>query len=133
VLSPYSRLKNTNHTYYTQPSLIRTIEQILGLPPMNIQDAIANPMFDCFSNEKNLTPYKALPNIIPLDEMNPELSSLSGKALHFARKSLLPEFDGIDSGNDDLLNRILWFATMGNKPYPVRFEGNEDEEEEENE
>ncbi len=49
VLSPYSRLKNTNSTYYTQPSMIRTIEQILGLPPMNIQDAIANPMTELLS------------------------------------------------------------------------------------
>ena len=98
-------------TFYTQPSMVRTIEQILGLPPMNIQDAIANPMFDCFNNEKNLTPYEAVPNNIPLNEMNPPLTSLSGKALHFANQSLLPEFDGIDTGDDDLLNRILWFAS----------------------
>lgn len=130
VLSPYSRMKNTNHTYYTQPSIVRTIEQILGLPPMNIQDAIASTMADCFINEKNLTPYEAIPNNIPLNEMNPELTSLSGKALHFARKSLLPEFDGIDTGNDDLMNRILWFASKGNTPYPVKFEGDEMEEEE---
>jgi len=129
VLSPYSRHKSTNHTYYTQPSMVRTIEQILGLPPMNIQDAIANPMFDCFSNEKNLTPYEVIPNNIPLNEMNPPLTALRGKALHFARKSLLPEFDGIDSGNDDLLNRILWFSTNGNKPYPVKFDGDDNEEE----
>jgi len=128
VLSPYSRLKKTNHTYYAQPSVVRTIEQILGLPPMNIQDAIANPMFDCFTTEKNLTPYEALPNKIPLDEMNPELSSISGKELHYARKSLLPEFDGIDSGNDDLLNRILWFSVKGNTPYPSRYSGSEIDE-----
>jgi YVTN family beta-propeller protein len=131
VLSPYSRFKNTNHTYYAQPSMIRTIEQILGLPPMNIQDAIANPMTDCFSLEKDLTPYEPVPNIVPLDEMNPQLNSLNGKALHFAKKSLLPEFDGIDSGNDDLLNRILWFASKGNIPYPVRYQGKDNEEEEE--
>jgi hypothetical protein len=121
VLSPYSRMKNTNHTYYSQPSIVRTIEQILGLPPMNIQDAIANPMADCFTNEKNLTSYDAVPNTIPLNEMNPELTFLNGKALHFARKSLLPEFDGIDSGNDDLMNRILWFSAKGNTPYPSLF------------
>ncbi|MCX6321310.1 MAG: hypothetical protein NTX93_05810, partial [Bacteroidia bacterium] len=80
-------------------------------------------------NEKNLTPFEALPNIIPLNEMNPQLTSLNGKALHFARKSLLPEFDGIDSGSDDLLNRILWFASKGNTPYPVKFEGADSEEE----
>ena len=133
VLSPYSRIKNTNHTYYAQPSVVRTIEQILGLPPMNIQDAIANPMTDCFINEKNLTPFEALPNIIPLNEMNPQLTTLSGKALHFARKSLLPEFDGIDSGSDDLLNRILWFASKGNTPYPVKFEGTDSKEDDERE
>jgi YVTN family beta-propeller protein len=130
VLSPYSRLKNTNHTYYAQPSVVRTIEQILGLPPMNIQDAIANPMTDCFGKDKNLTPYATLPNNIPLNEMNPQLASLSGKALHFAKKSLLPEFDGVDTGRDDLLNRILWFASKGSTPYPAKFEGSEVEEDE---
>ena len=123
VISPYSRLKTVNHTFYTQPSMVRTIEQILGLPPMNIQDAIANPMTDCFTNDPDITPYKAIPNNIPIDEMNPPLTSLTGKALHFAKKSMLPEFDGVDSGNDDLLNRILWFAAKGNTPYPAKFAG----------
>jgi YVTN family beta-propeller protein len=127
VLSPYSRFKNTNHTYYAQPSIVRTIEQILGLPPMNIQDAIANPMYDCFGSEKNLAPYVTLPNNIPLNEMNPQLTSLTGKALHYAKKSMLPEFDGVDTGRDDLLNRILWFAAKPNNPYPAKFEGSEDE------
>jgi YVTN family beta-propeller protein len=128
VISPYSRLKKTVHTYYNQPSVVRTIEQILGMPPMNIQDAIANPMKDCFLTVCDLTPYKALPNKIPLNEMNPPLTSLNGKALHFAKKSLLPEFDGIDSGNDELLNRILWFAAKGNTPYPSKFARSEIEE-----
>jgi len=123
VISPYSRLKNTNHTYYTQPSMVRTIEQILGLPPMNIQDAIANPMVNCFGTIPDKTPYEAIPNNIPIDELNPPLFSLRGKALRFAKKSMLPEFDGIDSGNDDLLNRILWFAEKGNTPYPAKFAG----------
>lgn len=131
VLSPYSRLKSTNSTYYAQPSVIRTIEQILGLPPMNIQDAIANPMTDCFSNEPDLTPYIAIKNKIPLDEMNPKLTALSGKALHYAKKSLLPVFDKIDSGEDDLLNRIIWYSAKGNIPYPVKFAGSESDEEDE--
>jgi len=123
VISPYSRLRNVNHTYYNQPSIVRTIEQILGLQPMNIQDAIATTMTDCFGSEKNLTPYIPLPSMIMIDEMNPQLVSLSGKALHYARKSMLPEFDKVDSGNDDLLNRILWFAEKGNAPYPSRYAG----------
>jgi hypothetical protein len=123
VVSPYSRLKSVNHTFYTQPSMVRTIEQILGLPPMNIQDAIANTMADCFGNIPDITPYRAVPNNIPIDEMNPQLLSLSGKALHFAKKSMLPEFSGVDAGNDDLLNRILWYTAKANIPYPAKFAG----------
>ena len=103
--------------------MVRSIEQILGLPPMNIQDAIANPMTECFTSTPDRTPYKALPSNIPIDEMNPPMLSLKGKALHYARMSLLPEFDGIDSGNDDLLNRILWFAENGNTKYPAKYAG----------
>ena len=48
---------------------------------------------------------------------------------------MLPEFDGVDSGNDDLLNRILWFAEKGNAPYPAKYAGaagdDDDEYEEE--
>jgi hypothetical protein len=131
VISPYSRLKSVNSTYYTQPSMVRTIEQILGLPPMNIQDAIANLMTDCFRSEPDFTPYICKPNNIPLNEMNPQLSALSGKALYFAKKSALPEFDGIDSGNDDLLNRILWFSARGHTPYPAKYAGDKDEDEDE--
>jgi hypothetical protein len=123
VISPYSRLKKTIHTYYTQPSMVRTIEQILGLPPMNIQDAIANPMTDCFGTDPDKTPYKPVPNKIQLDEMNPQIISLRGNARYFAEKSMLPEFDGVDAGDDDLLNRILWFAAKGNAPYPAKFAG----------
>jgi|WetSurMetagenome_2_1015567.scaffolds.fasta_scaffold00001_530 YVTN family beta-propeller protein len=133
VISPYSRLKSVNHTFYTQPSMVRTIEQILGMAPMNIQDAIANPMADCFGSKSDLTPFVALPNNIPIDEMNPQLVSLNGKALHFAKKSLLPEFDRVDAGNDDLLNRILWFSAKGNTPYPAKYAGAVDNEEDENE
>ncbi len=131
VISPYSRLKSVNNTFYTQPSMVRTIEQILGLPPMNIEDAIANPMTDCFTSEPDNTPYKAIPNNIPVDELNPPLASLTGKALHYAKKSMLPEFDGVDAGNDNLLNRILWFAAKGNIPYPAKFSGVETDNDEE--
>ena len=103
--------------------MVRTIEQILGLPPMNIQDAIADPMSGCFLTKPDKTPYQALPNNIPIDEMNPQIISLSGKARYFAKKSMLPEFDGVDTGDDDLLNRILWFAAKGNTPYPSKFAG----------
>ena len=128
VVSPYTKFNKTNHTNYNQVSMYRTIEQILGLPPMNIMDATAVPMFDCFTGVANSEPYIAVPNQIPLDEMNKELSQLKGKELHFAKKSMLPEFDHVDSGNDDLFNRIIWFAANGKKPYPSKFSGKDNDD-----
>ena len=133
VISPYSRLKKTIHTYYTQPAMLRTMEQILGIPPMNIQDAIAPLMSNCFTSTIDKTSYTAIPNRIPLDEMNPPLRTLKGEARYYAEKSMLPEFDGIDKGNDDLLNRILWFAAKGKEPYPSWFAGPTDSDEDDEE
>ena len=127
VISPYSRTGGVLHTNYNQPSMVRTIEQILGLPPMNIMDATAKPMFDCFTLQQDLTPYKALDNLIPLNEMNPQLTSIKGTALHFAQKSLEPQFDGIDSGDDDLFNRILWFAMKGKERFPKKYSEDADD------
>ena len=118
VISPYSRLRRTVHTNYNQTSVVRTIEQILGLPPMNVIDATALPMFDCFTDKASLTPYTLLPNRVPLDEMNKPLSGLRGKALFYAKESVEQAEEGIDTGEDALMNRILWFAAKGNAPYP---------------
>lgn len=129
VISPYSQLKTTIRTQYNQTSLVRTIEQILGLPPMNVMDATAMPMFDCFVSNPDMTSYEALPNLIPLDEMNPELGTLRGKALHYARKSMEPQFQHVDRGEDQLLNRIIWHAMKPEKNYPRAFADGEDEDE----
>lgn len=123
ILSPYTKTGTVLHSTYNQPSMVRTIEQILGLPPMNIMDATARPMFDCFSSKPDFTPFTAVPNQIPLNEMNPSLTSLHGKELFYAQKSMEPQFDGIDSGDDDLFNRIIWFATRGEEKYPRKFAG----------
>ncbi len=118
IISPYTKTGSVVHTNYNQVSMVRTIEQILGIPPMNIMDATAMPMFDCFTTQPDFTPYKALKNEIPLDEMNPDLRALKGKALHYAKRSMEPQFDGIDDGDEDLFNRILWFSAKGNAKYP---------------
>jgi len=128
VMSAYSRKQEAVHAAYNQPSMVRTIEQILGIPPMNIQDAIAPTMDACFNEVPDLAPYTALENRIPLDEMNPETSALNGKALHYAKRSLDPQFDHIDGGNDNLLNHILWFASRGGESYPARYAGEDDGE-----
>jgi len=126
VVSPYSRLKQTVKTNYNQVSLLRTIEQILGIPPMNISDATAMPMFNCFSATPDFTPFTSVPNEIPLNEMNKSLAELKGAALYYARKSMEPQFDHIDQGDDDLFNRIIWFAMKGKELYPKKFSGKEE-------
>lgn len=118
VISPYSVLKKTVHTNYNQTCIVRTIEQILGIPPMNIIDATALPMFDCFTNTKQNVSYNYVANKIPLNEMNKSVTELNGKAKQYALASAEPQYDHIDGGDDNLLNRIIWYNTMNKKPYP---------------
>ena len=82
-------------------------------------DLVATPMVDCFRNEPDFTPYTALPNEIPLDEMNPKVSSLKGKEKFWAQKSMEISLDQIDEANEDTLNLILWHSVKGyDTPYP---------------
>jgi DNA-binding beta-propeller fold protein YncE len=120
VASPYTRRGVTVLTQYNHTSLLRTIELMLGLPPMNQLDATATPMFDCFTNTPDLTPFTALPSNIPLDHMNPEPRTVSDPLLRkdaYASASL--PLDKPDQCPEDLLNRILWHAMKGSQtPYP---------------
>jgi len=127
VISPYSYLQKTVSTNYNQTSIVRSIEQILGIPPMNIIDATALPMFDCFTNKESLIAYNTLPNRIPINDINPELSSLKGKTLFYAKASSGHQYDYVDGGNDDLLNHILWYAARGRKKYPSMKSGKDED------
>jgi hypothetical protein len=118
VISPYSRQQKTVHTNYNQTCMVRTIEQILGIPPMNVMDATALPMFDCFTAKADKTPYVKLKNLTPLTEMNKSTAQLTGLAKKYALLSATSQFDHIDGGNDDLMNHIIWYAQKGNTPYP---------------
>jgi hypothetical protein len=117
VVSAYStgKLVTTN---YNQTSMVRTIEQILGIPPMNVIDATATPMFDCFSPTKTVGAFKKLSNNIPLDQMNKPLSALRGREKKFALKSMNEVYNEVDGGEDDDMNEIIWFYTKGRKNYP---------------
>lgn len=118
--SPYSKRKQTISTQYNTTSLIRTMEQILGLPPMNQFDASATPMFDCFTDKPDLTPFEAVPNRVPLDQMNPNPAAILDKILRSdALTSLQLNFREVDKAPEDVLNRILWRAQRGSAvPYP---------------
>jgi YVTN family beta-propeller protein len=68
VISPWAQHGKVINTYYSQISMVRTIEQILGARPLNEKVAAATPMYDAFTSHPNYTPYNAVPNQIPLTE-----------------------------------------------------------------
>jgi hypothetical protein len=118
VISPYTSNKMV-HTKYNQVSMLRTIEQILGIPPMNSMDATSRLMTDCFQTNKNTSTYTALPNRVPLDEKNKSLSSLKGIEKKYAEISQNEVFNEVDGGQDDMMNKILWYYVKGTKKYPT--------------
>jgi hypothetical protein len=119
VISPYTKRGEVVSAYYSQINMVRTIENILGVPPMNQLDLSAEAMTECFTNSPDFTPYKAVKNNIPLYKLNPSLSSLAGDQLLWAQKSLEQDLDDVDRIDDDTFNRIIWHAVKGyDRPYP---------------
>ena len=121
VISPYTKRRQVVSTQYNQVSMVRTIEQILGLPPMNQMDATATPMFDCFTNAPDLTPFTAVKNTVALDQLNPAPKKISDAILRRdARVSSKLPLKQPDRCPEDTLNRIIWHAMKGSDaPYPA--------------
>ena len=120
VISAYTKRNTVIHNNYNQTGMIRTMELILGMPPMNQMDATATPMFDCFTSTPDFTPYDAVTNNVPLDEMNLPLRKISDSALRKdAITSAKLPLDKEDQCPEDLFNHILWRAIKGPQtPYP---------------
>jgi len=120
VASPYAKRGQVVSTQYNTTSILRTIEQILGLAPMNQFDASALPMWDAFTDTPDPRPFVAVPANVPLDEMNPPAEALAdpvarGDALASAGMNFLE----VDRAPEDALNRVLWRAMRGTgEPYP---------------
>ena len=120
VISPYTKRGQTISTQYNHLSVLRTLELILGLPPMNHMDATATPMHDCFMDTADLTPFVSVPNQVPLDQQNPEPKKIADPLLRRdAVVSARLRLDEADRCPEDVLNRILWRAMKGSEvPYP---------------
>ncbi|MDO8544400.1 MAG: bifunctional YncE family protein/alkaline phosphatase family protein [Opitutaceae bacterium] len=106
VISPYIKRRFVDSTMYSSMSMLKTMEQILGLRPMTQYDAGAMPMWNAFQSAADLSPYRALPARVPLDEKN--LATAYG-----AQRSLVLNLDDIDSAPDHEFNEILWKAIKG--------------------
>jgi hypothetical protein len=102
-----------DHTMYSTSSALRTIELILGLPPMSQYDAAAEPMWRCFNTTANHPPFKSVPNQTDLNLKNNEqgrLSKLSEK-FDFSKEDRIP---------DALFNEVIWAAVHGlSSPCPA--------------
>jgi len=134
IVSPYAvQNGSTDHTYYTQVNMTRTIEQILGLPPMNQFDLVASPMRTAFVSgvppATNFQPWPHVSNQIPLTQGT--TASAADKADSRAVKSLRAAwikkekqiFAGKltkpDAEDPDTVNHFNWYMTTGfTRPYP---------------
>lgn len=112
VAGGFVKRKFIDHTMYSTASVLRTIELILGLPPMTQYDAAATPLWQCFAPLVNKTPFNALPALINLDEINIAENEWQRQSEEF-------DFTKEDSAPDDLFNIVLWAAIKGEHiPFP---------------
>ena len=116
-------------TRYNTVDFIRTIEEVLGIPPMNLNDALATPMADIFNTTPGSWTFTAAPSdylygtdLKPL--LPPEAGLIVPKPRHdakyWARVTRGMDFSDADRIDDAAYNHILWKGLMGNRPYPAR-------------
>jgi hypothetical protein len=133
IISPYAVQNGpTDHTYYTQVNMTRTIEQILGLPPMNQFDLVASPMRTDFTNnppKENFEPWTHVPEEIPLDQGvtasvakttdSPAVKALRTGWLQKKAEISAGKMHKPDSEDPDTVNHFNWYESTGfTRPYP---------------
>jgi hypothetical protein len=111
IVSPYTRKGSVDHTLYSTASMLRTIELILGLPPMSQYDASATPMVNAFMATPDNTPYLAVEPTYDITERNPRGS---------VGENLMDEYDlsKEDRVPDRAFNEIIWQSIKGT-PMPA--------------
>jgi YVTN family beta-propeller protein len=114
IISPYVR-PGVDSTMYTTTSYVRTMELILGLPPMTQYDQTATPCYNSFTDYPRLAAFETLPPRVDIAERNP----VRGVG---ATASAKLDFSAPDRADPDKLNEILWrnLKPGVNMPSPVR-------------
>lgn len=122
VISPYNRMKSVDSNIYTTTHMVRSIEMMLGAEPMNRFDLLAGPITTCFTDTPDLTPFKAVPNNVPLDMPNPGRKTAMTRAdRYWAEKTRSLDWSHPDGPDEYWLNRIIWHSTHPDgTPYPAR-------------
>ena len=112
VLSPYVKRGIVDSTQYTTASFVRTMELILGLPPMTQYDQKATPLLACFAAKPDLSAYACLAPRVDLEARNPA----TGPGAVASRKL---DLSAPDRADPDALNAILWNALKPGVPLPA--------------
>jgi YVTN family beta-propeller protein len=116
VISAYNKPGMLVHEFHNTVSLIRTIELLLGIEPMNQLDATATPI-NIFRAEPDLRPYKVLlPNIA--DDNLVTAPPRDVATAYWIRRTEEQDLERADMADPEILNRIIWFSVRGNVPMP---------------
>jgi DNA-binding beta-propeller fold protein YncE len=143
VISAYTKRNAVIHAFYNTMNVLRTIEDLLGLNHLGMNDANSDPMSDAFTTRPDFTPYTAVlpgslcqvpvhPDLIPECKQASVPHTPSVQSLHDAawwanatRNFNSKRPDAIDSA---AFNRVLWRGVMGSKPYPTPRSNRDDRE-----
>lgn len=106
VAGGFVKRKMVDHTMYSTSGMLRTIELILGLPPMSQYDAAAEPMWRCFSNTADLTPFASVPALVDLTEKNTKntASAKLSETFDFSKEDRIPDL---------VFSEVIWKAVKG--------------------
>lgn len=106
IAGPYVKRDAVVHSMYSTSGMLRTIELILGLPPMSQYDAAAKPFYECFTSKADLTPYKCKPALYNLNQRNVAENKSSKLSEKF-------DFSKEDAAPDLALNQVIWKSVKG--------------------
>lgn len=118
VISPYNRRKQVVSFNFNQLSMLRTIELMLAIKPLNQFDAAATPMRAAFQDKPDFSPFTALKNEVALNLRNPPAKKLAAADRHWAELSATLDFSEPDRADPEKLTEILWHHTHGAEAYP---------------
>ena len=121
AIGPFIKRDTVDSNNYNHESMVRTIQEIFGIPPKTRFLKAARAMTSIFTAQADNAPYRHIVPEQALDQMNPPLHALSGRQLWAAKESLKMNFREIDEAPEDTLNRVLWGDAKGwDVPYPAR-------------
>ena len=131
IVGPYVKQGSVVSTQYNTVDFVRTIEDVLGIGPLNLNDAAAVPMADVFDLHQTTWSFTATPSALLANTTLPITFPSSAKiaprpthnAAYWAKATAGMDFSAEDRFDFAQYNRILWQGLMGNKPYPAEPSG----------